>query len=52
VNLQGVVEMMSWHKMEMKTNVEMVTCGEDGLATNEGEILLHCEHWWGGHREI
>ena len=25
-----------WRKMEMKTKVEMVTCGEDGLATNEG----------------
>ena len=32
--------------------MEMVTCGEDGLATNEGEVLLHGEHWWGGHREI
>ena len=30
----------------------MVTCGEDGLATNEGEVLLHGELWWGGHREI
>ena len=39
-------------EMEMKTRVEMVTCGEDGLATNEGEVLLHGELWWGGHREI
>ena len=38
-------------RREMKTKVEMVTCGEDGLATNEGEVLLHGEVWWGGHRE-
>jgi len=43
---------MSWRKKEMKTKVEMVTCGEDGLATNEGEVLLHGELWWGGNREI
>ena len=36
--------------MEMKTKVEIVTCGEDGLATNEGEVLLHGELGWGeGH---
>jgi len=52
VNLRYVVEMMRWHKMKMKTKVEMVTCGEDGLAINEGEVLLHGELWWGGHREI
>ena len=52
VNLQGVVEKIRWRKMEMKTKVEMVTCGEDGLATNEGEVLLPGELWWGGHREI
>jgi len=23
-----------------------------GLATNKGEVLLHGEFWWGGHREI
>jgi len=51
VNLQGVVE-MSWRRMEMKTKVEMVTCDEDELATNEGEVLLPGELWWGGHREI
>jgi len=51
VNLRCVVEMMRWRKLEMKTKVEMVTCGEDGLATNEGEVLLHGEVWWGGHRE-
>ena len=38
--------------MEMKTKVEMVTCGEDGFPTNEGEVLLHGELGWGGHREI
>ena len=52
VNLRCVVDMMSWRKKEMKTKVEMVTCGEDGLATNEGEVLLHGELWWGGNREI
>jgi len=52
VNLRCVVDMMSRRKKEMKTKVEMVTCGEDGLATNEGEVLLHGEPWWGGHREI
>ena len=36
----------------MKTNVEMVTCGKDGFATNKGEVLLRGELWWGGHREI
>ena len=41
-----------WRKMEMKTKVEMVTCGEDGFPTNEGEVLLHGELGWGGHREI
>ena len=41
-----------WRKMEMKTKVKMVTCSEDGLATNEGEVLLHGEFRWGGHREI
>ena len=38
--------------MEMNTKVEMVTCGEDGLATNEGEVLLHGELWRSGDREI
>ena len=38
--------------MEMKTKVEMVTCGEDGFATNEGEVLLHGELWRSGDREI
>ena len=52
MNLQCVVEMMPWRKMEMKTKVEMVTCGEDGFPTNEGEVLLHGELGWGGHREI
>jgi len=52
VNLQGVVEMMTWRKMEMKTKVEMVTCGEDGLATNKREVLLHGEFGRFGHREI
>ena len=41
-----------WRKMEMKTKVEIVTCGEHGLATNEGEVLLFGELWWGEHREI
>ena len=41
-----------WRKMEMNTKVEMVTCGEDGLATNEGEVLLFGKLWWGEHREI
>jgi len=41
-----------WRKMEMKTKVEMVTCGDDGFATNKGEVLLHGELWWGEHREI
>jgi len=36
VNLRWVAEMMSRRKMEMKTKAEMVTCGEDGLAINEG----------------
>ena len=44
--------MMRWRKMEMKTKVEMVTCGDDGLATNKGEVLLYGELGWGGHREI
>jgi len=52
VNLQCVVEMMSWRKMEMKTKAEIVTCDEDGFATNEGEVLLHGEFRWGEHREI
>jgi len=52
VNLRYVVEMMTWRKMKMKTKVEMVTCGEDGLATNKGEVLLHGEFRWGGHRKI
>ena len=52
VNLEGVVEIMRWRKMEMKTKEEMVTCGEDGFATNKGEVLLHGEPWWGRHREI
>ena len=52
MNLQGVVEMMRWRKMEMKTKVEIVTCGEHGLAANEGEVLLFGELWWGEHREI
>jgi len=30
----------------MKTKVEMGTCGENGLATNKGEVLLHSEPWW------
>ena len=41
-----------WRKMEMKTKVEMVTCGEDGLATNKREVLLHGEFGRFGHREI
>ena len=44
--------MLRWRKMEMKTTVEMVTCGEDGLATDKREVLLHGELCWGGHREI
>ena len=36
--------------MELKTNVEMGTCG--GLAINEGEVLLHGELGWGEHGEI
>ena len=52
VNLRCVVEMMRWRNTEMKTKVEMVTCGEDGIATNEGEVLFHGELWWGGHKEI
>jgi len=44
--------MMMWCKMEMKTKVEIVTCGEDGLVTNKGEVLLHGELWWGEHKEI
>ena len=43
---------MRWSKLEMKTKVEMVTCGEDGLATNEGEVLLPGELPWGGYNEI
>ena len=39
-------------RREMKTKVEMVTCGEDGLATNESEVLLHGELWRSGDREI
>ena len=39
-------------EMEMKTRVEIVTCGENGLASNKGKVLLHSERWWGGHREI
>ena len=23
-----------------------------GFSTNEGEVLVHGELWWGGHREI
>jgi len=23
-----------------------------GFSTNKGEVLLHGELWWGGHREI
>ena len=23
-----------------------------GFAANEGQVLLHGELWWGGHREI
>ena len=49
VNLQGTVEMRGG---AMKTKVEMVTCGEDGLATNKREVLLHGEFGRFGHREI
>jgi len=39
--------MMSWRK----TKVEMVTCGEDGLAIKIIFILLLGELGWGGHSE-
>ena len=41
-----------WRKMEMKTKVKMVTCGDDGLAIKIVLMLLPGDTQWGDNREI